>query len=145
MLHSWTGRQILRCPLFLKWSTDSMQIISKIQAGRFVLVNRLILNCIWQGKGSKTSKSFQKEHSCIIYAKLPWSCNVVWVKVQTYELNRTVQNRLMVCQPISTKVQRKMNLYIWYIWFLYGLYMVTYKNQLKWITFTSLNVKTENC
>lgn len=115
------------------------------QAGRFVLVNRLILNCIWQGKGSKTSKSFQKEHSCIIYAKLPWSCNVVWVKVQTYELNRTVQNRLMVCQPISTKVQRKMNLYIWYIWFLYGLYMVTYKNQLKWITFTSLNVKTENC
>ena len=60
--------QILRCPLFLKWSMDSMQIISKIQVGGFVLVNRLILNCIWQGKGSKISKSFQKEHSCIIYA-----------------------------------------------------------------------------
>ena len=57
--------------LFLKWSTDSMQIISKIQASGFVLVNRLILNCIWQGKGSKVSKSFQKEHSCMIYAKLP--------------------------------------------------------------------------
>ena len=35
-------------------------IFIKIQADVFVLVNRLILKCIWQGKGTKIAKRFLK-------------------------------------------------------------------------------------
>lgn len=59
--------QILTCPLSLVYGFDT--IIIKIQTSVFVLVNRLILKCLWKDKGTKT-RQFWKRSWSTVYVKL---------------------------------------------------------------------------